>query len=297
MNSSGQNRSLARAVALGGFASAMLAVTIVLMTWLATDRSYAERAATDFVMPVGALWLIFFAAALASFLHRNRRWTLAFAIAFLVHGLTFNGDVAGTWLSMVEYPAQTDPVSQIDSPLDAVVLLGGYAGTNRFGVPELGGDGQRLMLTAQLWHSGKTRVLICTGDGPGLLTPRQIGRQLLVSVGVPDQAIHDVGGANTKAEMAALRAFFDDPPASWIEARRASENRTGDLRVGLVTSAFHMPRALRLAAEVDLEFVPLPCAFRGAAPVWTPRNLIPRVGAGKTFTIALKETLAWLVGR
>lgn len=291
-----QNCSLSRAVACGCIASVLLASMIVLMTWLATDRSYAERAATDFVMPVGALWMLFFAGAIASVFRRNRGWTFAFAIAFIGHGLVFNGDVAGAWLSVVEYPSRADPVSQLDSQLDAVVLLGGYAGANRFGVPELGGDGQRLMLTAQLWHSGKTRLLICTGDGPGLFTPRQIGRQLLVSVGVPDQMIYDVGGANTKGEMSALRAFFDDPPENWKRALEPSGERN-EARIGLVTSAFHMPRALRLASEVDLEFVPLPCAFRGSGVDWTPRDLIPNVGAGKSFTIALKETLAWLVGR
>ena len=293
IESSAHKSSLPRAVAWGVLASGVLSTTVVLMTWLATDRSYAERAATDFVMPIGALWLLFFTSAVASFKRGRRGLAIFFALAWLIHGLVFNAKLAGAWLSAVEYPSLRDPASQLEAPLDAVVVLGGYAGINRLGVPELGGDGQRLLLTAQLWHSGNAKLVICTGDGPpGLDSPRAIGRKLLVSVGVPDEVIYDVGGLNTKSEMASLSLFFKEPPAGWSAKMKSSPPR-----VGLVTSAFHMPRALRLAAEKDLEFVPLPCAFRGHGNSWTPRDLIPNVGAGKSFTIAFKETLGRLVGR
>ncbi|MEO1523986.1 MAG: ElyC/SanA/YdcF family protein [Planctomycetota bacterium] len=293
MESSTQKPSLPRAIFWGIAASSVLAGTIVLMTWFSADRSLAQRAMTDFVMPVALLWLLFFAGAVASLRYGHRRLAISLATIWLLHGIIFNGSVTGAWLASVEYQADRDPVSQIQRPLDAVVVLGGYASINRFGVPELAGDGQRLLLAAQMWHAGRTEWLICTGDSAtGTGAPREIGRSLLVSIGVPDEVIFDVGGLNTTGEMSALRDFFDRPPERW-----SMHDHDEPPRIGLVTSAFHMPRALRLAAGYDLEFVPLPCAFRGGGGDWTPRDLIPNVGAGRSFAIALKERLARLVGR
>ena len=298
MEKSGNASSVFRAVVWGLAASMCLALAIVLTTWAFTDRSYAERAATELILPVGALWLFFCMIATSSWVLGRRGLAIGFALVWLLHGLVFNARIAGTWLAALEYPSDADPVAQLDSPLDAVVVLGGYAGVNQYGVPELSGDGQRLMLAAQLWHSGKARAVICTGESPlEHQAPRLIGRQLLVSIGVPDEFIFDVGGLNTKGEMAALDAFFSDPPEGWRQQRENAGRQVSEARIGLVTSAFHMPRAMRLAAERNLDFIPLPCAFRGNAGDWTPREFVPNVGAGKSFAIALKESLGRVVGR
>jgi len=68
-------------------------------------------------------------------------------------------------------------------------------------------------------------------------------------------------------------------------------------RLGLVTSAAHMSRALRLARDNDLSLLPLPADFKSTWPEFQPARLIPS-GSGLYRTErATKELLARVVGR
>ncbi|WP_197455448.1 YdcF family protein [Stieleria neptunia] len=294
-----------RAWAVGIAAAGVLALLLIVWTGVDGGRSPAERAATSLAMPVALIWLLLFAGTIAGGIRRQTRLTTLFAIAWLTVGITFNGSVAGRFLRSHEYPAATDPAAGLNARLDAVVLLGGYAADNRFGVPQLGSDGQRLLLAAQLWHAGKTKTLISTGTAAGdARDPSRIGRELLTSIGVPDHVIFEVPGLNTDAEMVQLKAFFEDPPddwrqlVGWTRGGSQMEPRSGGPSIGLVTSAVHLSRAMRLAEKRGLAFLPLGCDFNGRpAGRFEPRSLIPSAGAGKTFAIALKEQLARIVGR
>lgn len=312
VETSDPSAGLWRAFFIGVGCAAVLAISLVFCTWIAAGTSPAERAATALVMPIGTLWLLLFAGTISSLVRRRRLMAAMFASVWLAVGLSFNGHVAGLFSQMMEHPAESDPAASLKSPLDAVVLLGGYASINRFGVGELKSDGQRLMLAAQLWHSGRARTVICTGTGiSGRSDPSEIGREMLVSVGVPGDVIFEVPGVNTAAEMRSLKEFFRDPPVLWTETigRRAigagqnilpdnDPGRSNPNSIGLVTSAIHMPRALRLAATRDLKFTPLASNFGGSSEGrFTPSDLIPSAGAGRKFSAVLKEWLAHRVGR
>ncbi|NND95866.1 MAG: YdcF family protein, partial [Pirellulaceae bacterium] len=148
---------------------------------------------------------------------------------------------------------------------------------------------QRVLSAAQFWHPGKTRMLVCS-DFPIDETPDAptITSELLQSVGVPKDVIVTFQAKNTAMEMEQMRALLDQSP----------EKVPGDGKLGLITSAFHMNRSLRLAESQSLEFIPLPCGYRGSVlRPFSPRDLIPESGAGKTVSIVIKEHLAKLVGR
>ncbi len=314
-----RRRGFGKAVAIGAIGAGLLAVSLVAISGIHGGRSPAERAATSLAMPVALFWLLLFAAAITCLVRRRVPLAALFAIAWLTVGITFNGSVAGRFLRSLEYPAASDPAASLESTLDAVVLLGGYAADNRFDVPELGYDGQRLLFAAQLWHAGKTKTLISTGTAIGdARDPSLIGRELLTSIGVPDHVIFEVPGVNTDAEMVNLKAFFENPPDDWLElvdrARGKSEpgpqsgghsrgpanppSIAGGKSIGLVTSAVHLSRAMRLADKRGLVFTPLGCDFNGRpASRFEPRDLIPSADAGKTFAVAFKEQLARIVGR
>ncbi|MHB8902668.1 MAG: YdcF family protein, partial [Thermoguttaceae bacterium] len=68
-------------------------------------------------------------------------------------------------------------------------------------------------------------------------------------------------------------------------------------RLGLVTSAWHMKRALRLARVNGLSLQPLPADFRGTAIEWAPRDFNPTGSGFLKSELACKEILAGLVGR
>lgn len=282
-------------------------VVAVMVTWSAIfgGRSTAERAITDFAMPLGLCWLTGLWAV--TFCLRRRRWLIGSICLLCLLLLTIGSSnyTANALGQFVKYVPPTDPATSVEHPLDAIVLLGGYAYPNRFNVPELGSDGQRLVLAAQLLHAEKAKTVICTGSSAsGQTHPSEIGKQMLVSLGVDPQVIFQVPGYNTNAEMQSLREFFGEPPKDWLALIKATHDvgdegaESGDgYRLGLVTSATHMPRALRLSKTVDLRFEPLPCCLAGGGGPFNPRSLIPNAGAAKNVSAHFKEVLAQLVGR
>jgi uncharacterized SAM-binding protein YcdF (DUF218 family) len=116
-----------------------------------------------------------------------------------------------------------------------------------------------------------------------------MSRTVLSQFGVPDEDTVTAGGDTTKSELAAL-------------GRLISERKWK--RVGLVTSAWHMPRVERLARAAGVDVVPLAADFRSSAeedlPLWDKVrrfSFIPRAGAVQQTHDAVKEYLARLAGR
>ena len=153
-----------------------------------------------------------------------------------------------------------------EEPFDAVIVLGGGGSIGANGRFQGNGSGDRMILAAQLYHAGITPKLICTGkrmttmDGNGP-DPSAISLDLLVGMGVPEDAIERLGGHNTSEEMQNLKKRFGDD----------------QFRVGLVTSAWHLPRALRLAQANGLNPAPLPADFM-AGPEG-PQTVAQRIAA------------------
>ena len=283
-----------RSILKAGIGASLLIILLVGWTWSVGGRGLADRALTDLAMPIGVIWIASFLLALVGYFRKERGLLLLGVGTWCFVTFGFTDPIADAFVRTVEIPADGPPVEQLDDPADVVVLLGGYGYVNRFGTLELGSDGQRLLLTAQLWNSGKTKTIVCTGSAHfGDYHPSRVGRELLVSIGVPDDVIYEVPGINTFAEMQNLEAFFREPPASLI----ARLGRTPE-RIALVTSASHLKRAMRLADTRGLRFIPVGCSFSGTAePTFSPRFLIPKASAGVRFSRAIKEWLAWIVGR
>ena len=111
--------------------------------------------------------------------------------------------------------------------------------------------------------------------------PRDMAAAMCIELGVPDERIERVEGINTSEEMRHLSEYL---------------KRSG--RVGLITSAFHMPRAMRLARSQGLELIPLPADFLTPADLFpTVLDFIPDAEAIMVTRLACKEYLAKLVGR
>ncbi len=268
-------------------AVALLSFCLVAAAYLHTGFDLVVKIITGLILPVGFIWLFFFACGVWWAFKRQRTASLLFFALWLTVGVTFNGRVGQKLISSIEAPVKSFAPDTF--PLRAVVVLGGGASVNSFGTDELNCDGERVMSAAQMWHAGETRVIICTGgEGNPKLDGSSVGRRLLRSVGIPDDAILEVPGYNTVREMTSLKKLFESQP----------EVLGGTGKVGLITSAFHMNRAMRLANGQELEFLPFPCCYRSSfeTPL-TPRDLIPHVEGGINVAITLKEWLAAVAGR
>jgi len=167
-------------------------------------------------------------------------------------------------------------------------VLGGCSERLPDGRAEVNCHGQRIVATAAFWHAQKTDWIIATGgrltDGPDGEAAKNT--DLLANLGVPEERIVRLLGRNTHDEMQSIKQLLID---------RSDDFRSG--RIGLVTSAFHMPRAMRLADEHDLDLVAIPSGHRAVVRPWQPRDLVPDAKTILDNSVLLREWLAGLVGR
>ncbi|MCM2373820.1 YdcF family protein [Aporhodopirellula aestuarii] len=290
--------------------TSLLPVGLVLATYLQQGFVAAGRGATNLVMPVSLVWLSLLAATLWHAYSSHRGKTVIFFTLFIAWTVVGNCRFSQTLMSCVEAPLIVDPHPALEQrvrkdgegspelPLDAVVALGGCARLVMDGFGEVTSDGERIVSAAQAYHAGATKTIITTGSSTdGIGDPWKLGRDLLISLNVPAEHIFSIEEQNTSQEMASLAAFLKDPPADWLAqiGRPASDSQ----RVGLITSAFHIPRAIRLAKSNGLELLPLPCAFRSerTEKPFVAAELVPNSESHVNFSLAAKELLARILGR
>lgn len=199
------------------------------------------------VYPLG-LVCIFIILALVLRAEKPRR--LALAVALLILWIGGNRWVAAELARSLEW--QYLPPAEIpEAPV--IVLLGG--GTAPVEYPrqmvEINSGGDRLLYAARLYRQGKAPHILVTG---GMLdwsqrstTPADEMAELLMFLGVPEQAIWLEPNSRNTYENALYSAQL--------------LRQKGIERILLVTSASHMPRAVRLFEAQGLQVVPAPTDF------------------------------------
>ena len=170
---------------------------------------------------------------------------------------------------------------------DAIVVLGGGiapAIPPERDFPSLTESSDRIWVAARLYKQGVAPRIIVSGggflssNGPAT-TEAEAMRRFLVELGVPDSAIVSEGQSdNTIENIRNVRKIVQDRP------------------VALVTSGYHMPRAIRIAKAANLNVAAFPVNFhalRSTRPPW--ENWLPTLeGMGETI-LALHEIIGiWL---
>ncbi len=102
---------------------------------------------------------------------------------------------------------------------------------------------------------------------------------------VPESQLATIGGRNTREELQQFAAWLDEEPG-----------RTNDT-IGIVTSAWHMSRALRLADHFGIRARAIPADFHSLRPRETPHLLIPGAANLQFCQTCLYEYLAAVLGR
>jgi uncharacterized SAM-binding protein YcdF (DUF218 family) len=222
---------------------------------LSFPRGYlGQKVIGRLVMPAGLVW----AALLLRLLWcwRRRQWSEVrlWGLVWVLYWM------AGCpWVGQLGFHALERPYRDLEPlkgpPLAAVAVLGG--GTAPVRGPRIGAAGDRVVLAAQLVEAGRTRVLVTTGSSiPGWGPGRDLSRETEAvwrSLGVTAvEIVRLPTPKNTSEEIAALKRFVDE---------------RGLDEIGLVTSAWHLPRAMALAQRVGLPVVPLPSDIRGPPSV------------------------------
>lgn len=148
----------------------------------------------------------------------------------------------------LQYPIL--PVDEIPSA-DAIAILGGGMGisTNVSPYAECWGSVDRVVHGARLYRAGKAKRVTVTGQDTDLSTI-----PMLVDLGVPRDAIEYVEGAgNTEEEGRLISKIVGERDG------KVSDEVVRPPRILLVTSAWHMRRAVLMFRKAGLDVVPAPC--------------------------------------
>jgi len=259
----------------------------VVAVWGVVEGYDLRKLVAALVMPAGLTWGLLGALAWRVSAVRAGRLAVAAWALWLGFGLAGNGWVSRMLDGWLERPyARVDPLAL--PPFDAVLVLGGGVGQHPNGQVTLGDSGDRLALAARLFHTGKAPVLVATGpllpvgERPTTSVPLLTAR-VWRDLGVPDAAIVMVEGPRaTRDEVAALTGLVRE---------------RGWRRVGLVTSARHLRRAVGLCRRAGLEVVPLPADFAVTVSPARPAGLVPSGQGFADVQAACWELLGAAVGR
>lgn len=230
------------------------------------------------ISPLGTA-LALMALALWAIWRGHRRvagWTLLIAWGWLYLWSTWG---ASLWLRgqiEADHP-YVPPAQQQQAPV-AVVLGGGIESPKHADTPpNLERAADRYWYAARLYHAGKAPVLLLSGGGQNTaLTEAQSMAMFLQDLGVPLSAMVLEGRSLNTRQNA-------EEAARWLRAH-------GVDRILLVTSALHMPRAVRLFEQQGLQVIAAAADHEeGHYPLW--RRWWPEAEALEGSARAMKEWL------
>ena len=142
------------------------------------------------------------------------------------------------------------------------------------------------MLAARMIEAGKASRVICTGSHwqPKIeedMDYSEEAMRILKSFESKTQVM-TLPGINTREEMKNLSEWLKENPQD---------------RIGVITSAWHLPRALRLAQLNGVQCIGLPSDFRTRPFRPEPTLLVPGSYHLNNTRLALREHLARIMGQ
>ncbi len=254
---------------------------------LVSGQTMVEKLLSALVTPVGFVWMGLMLLVYFCILSRQSWPAFAGFICWLILTVGGNQIVSDGLARSLEAPYLDIDVFKLE-PFDTIVVLGGGTSSTTIGRSQLSYDGERVALAARLYHAGLVKQLVCTGtqtfrSTPEDLHPREEAAEILIGLSVPQSAILQMRGENTSQEMTNLKTWLDE------------NNVSG--RVGILTSAFHLPRAIRLAESHGLVVHPVPANFITIPFAPSPYLVVPGADELATTAKVMREYLARLVNR
>jgi uncharacterized SAM-binding protein YcdF (DUF218 family) len=267
-----------------GLATAALALSGLFYA-LITDV-VVQKALGLLLLPTGLLWIAI--AVLAGLLW----WAKHIRFALMASAIWLLFTLAGNcWVSDALIMPLEDRIPVVDiatmEPLQAVFVLGGGTSLTANG-PSLGESGDRVMLAAQIFHAGKTPLLITSGSAINELNGNRDFAQETADIWrrlkIPEANIYTFlpGLTITKQEITAYEKLVHE---------------RGWTNVGIVSSAWHLPRALRQCERLNFHPVPIGADRKGQFHSWSLYRLIPKAHNFECVNLAVWEYIGMLAGR
>ena len=171
-------------------------------------------------------------------------------------------------------------------PFDAICVLGGGSSATPGGDAQLGPAGDRLIVPARLFLSGKARHLVASGlsvtDIRGSRSLADDTAAVWLELGIPETAITRLSQPRTTSEE--ILAFQEVIAAnSWK-------------RVGVCSSAWHLRRVAQICRKEGVGMVPVPADFLSSPLPWSPIYAVPQARGFQNVQKALWEYLGGITG-
>ena len=227
---------------------------------------FLKKLITHFILPPGLLVIAF--ALLGILTKRKLAKLLAFSFALFVYLLSIEPIKDVLYKPLEEaYPVLLKPEG------DAIVILGGGA----YNTGILKEDSTKRLLTGFVLHKQTNLPIILSGGASiGTLPEAEIMKGLLLTLGVDKSKIHtDVNSKDTEENAQEVKKLCE---------------RLRCRRVVLVSSAYHMRRAVLAFQKAGLEVVPYPTDFKRDMR-YNLYSLLPKMGVFADSYKALREYL------
>lgn len=227
-----------------------------------------------FVLPLGWALILLLLGLL-----RKKRWPVVAALVLLyVSSMPLVGN---RMMRRLEAHCQAIPIDRA-AKVDAIVSLGGFFGPHAAEgfLPNLSEANERLEAGIELWQKKKADWLVFTGGRFPWSNQREVegaaAKRAAIARGIPEKRIlvtREVG--NTADEAAALADLMRE---------------RGWSKILLVTSAYHMPRAVRLFSHAGVKALPFPVDFQiDVKEKFTLLDFLPNANGLRNTEYALRE--------
>ena len=206
-------------------------------------------------------------------------------ITFLVFYFFSNSFILDEFMRLYETPAIAE--TELNGSYDAGIVLGGMiAYDSKLIRPQFDRAVDRLMQAVSLFRDGKIRKIFLSG-GSGSLVEKDILeaallKNYLLKTGVPDSAI-------------IIEKYSKNTRENAIFARPILDSLTKNGRYLLITSAFHMPRAMRCFEKAGIKVTAFSAdRYSGPRKFIFDHLFFPNVGALDGWNVLLHEWVGFV---
>jgi len=212
----------------------------------------------SFVDPVFIIFFLFLVSCLICLATAKRKGGPLLLLFTLILLYGFSIEPVSHYLSykLEKDYIRYDPAEE-KIPLDVIVVLGGGTYDIRALKKTFPGESTtvRLIHGVQMYRKHSAKYLVCSGKGEGGAAVATLMAEMAEVFGVPGEKIRIEAKSGNTYEHA-------------VEFNKMFTNK--DIRIGLVTSAFHMKRSETEFRKYFKKVVPLPASYLYASPAGTP---------------------------
>ena len=243
---------------------------------------FFKKCITSVVLPPGCFILIFIIFGVYLVLQRKRILGCLIVLSGVLLYVVSIPAFSDRYIAVVEWRS-IDRAAL--SACDCMVVLGGGVIEN---VDDLSGSGilprdsaGRTMDAARLYYVYKIPIITSGGSVEGSAVEADIAKRMLADLGVPQAKIFTEGSSHDTREN-----------ALFVKEMLVQKNFTKPI---LVTSAYHMRRALKEFSSAGITAVPFPSGMLGEIRPLHRNDFLPNANALRTSSLAFKEVIGRMV--